>query len=390
MIERCGDRQRKYDGLQKWPFYLIVESLPLMLQVSLFFFACGLSRYMASINTPVASVLVTLTLLGILFYLGIAIAGASSYECPFQTPVSAPLRSLWTKIMPCLRVLLKVPQVGRLFRFPGLDIRRRRPSPTIHEVPRSPISPDPQPTIPWFAPGELATIQRRNTIDTRCVSWFLRNITDPEALDTAIRLAGTILWFEDGTDVKPVYEMIITTFHACFGSDGEVYPGSKDRAYYSGRAILWIHSLALCESEESARVFALPTTNQEYTASDDDLSHLLSIHSSMLDGRPFTSQLRHCTENPSHLRWVSSVLLRLSWATLPVPDLDFRGLTFFMSIARDTPDAMHNGLLAYCSFLGSPVEEAVLKIQDKSCDLHLFLLSRCLCHCPLAIGWNKP
>lgn len=34
VIERCGDRQRKCDGLQKWPFYFFVESLPVMLQVS--------------------------------------------------------------------------------------------------------------------------------------------------------------------------------------------------------------------------------------------------------------------------------------------------------------------------------------------------------------------
>jgi len=51
---------------------------------------------MASINTPVASVLVTLTVLGALFYLGIIIVGAPSYECPFQTLVSTGLHRIWT------------------------------------------------------------------------------------------------------------------------------------------------------------------------------------------------------------------------------------------------------------------------------------------------------
>ena len=36
MIEHCGDRQRKFDGLQKWLFHLFIDSLPLMLPVALF------------------------------------------------------------------------------------------------------------------------------------------------------------------------------------------------------------------------------------------------------------------------------------------------------------------------------------------------------------------
>ena len=95
MIERCGDRQRKCDGLEKWPLHLFVESLPVMLQVSLLLLACGLCRHMWSVNTSVAYILITLTSLGVLFYLGIAIAGMSSYACPFQTPASINLRSLW-------------------------------------------------------------------------------------------------------------------------------------------------------------------------------------------------------------------------------------------------------------------------------------------------------
>ena len=46
MIERCGDRQRKFDGLNKWPFRLFIESLPIMLQIALVLLTCGLSRYM--------------------------------------------------------------------------------------------------------------------------------------------------------------------------------------------------------------------------------------------------------------------------------------------------------------------------------------------------------
>ena len=106
MIERCGDRQRKCDGLKKWPFHLFVESLPVMLQIALLLLVCGLCRHMWSINTTVAGVLITLTVLGVLFYIGIVVAGTSSYKCPFQTPASLVLRRLWKKIGPHVTAVL--------------------------------------------------------------------------------------------------------------------------------------------------------------------------------------------------------------------------------------------------------------------------------------------
>jgi len=86
---------------------------------------------------------------------------------------------------------------------------------------------------PWMAPEDLFIICRMNTDDVRRVSWILRNITDPEAL------ADTIRWFYDGINVDPPpYDLIVATFKACFNPTRRVYPGSRDRAYYSGRAMM--------------------------------------------------------------------------------------------------------------------------------------------------------
>ena len=46
MIQRRGDRQRKFDGLKKWPFRFFIESPPVITQIALLLFSCGLSRYM--------------------------------------------------------------------------------------------------------------------------------------------------------------------------------------------------------------------------------------------------------------------------------------------------------------------------------------------------------
>jgi hypothetical protein len=97
MVDRCADRQRKIDGLERWPFRLFIESLPVMLQIALLLLSCGLSQYVWSVNISVARVVISFTVLGVIFYLGIVIAGISSYECPFQTPASTTLRALRNK-----------------------------------------------------------------------------------------------------------------------------------------------------------------------------------------------------------------------------------------------------------------------------------------------------
>ena len=88
MVERCGDRQCKFDGLEKWQFRLFIESLPVMLQIALLLLTCGLSRYVWSVNVFVACIIISFTAFGFLFYIGIVVAGTSSYGCPFQTPAS--------------------------------------------------------------------------------------------------------------------------------------------------------------------------------------------------------------------------------------------------------------------------------------------------------------
>ena len=416
MIERCGDRQRKCDGLKRWPFHLFVESLPIMLQIALFLLASGLCRYMASINIPVAGVLTGLTVLGALFYIGVVIAGASSYDCPFQTPGSVAVHSLWTNIGPQLtpsilpivtalynlgevircritRIAMRLPQVNirhhshrvlekiqlRILRVglrlprTGLNVRRRPLLPTAQEDPNSATS---QEIDPWLTSKDLATIRTTSANDARCVSWILRSITDQDALDTAIRLAGTIRWFEEGTDIEPPYDFIVSTFTACFDSDAMVYPGSRDRAYYSGRAILWIHTLAMCKSEEFARAFPLLTTEYAAPDHDHDLANLLHVNKIVFSNHHLMClpSIRRCTL--SHSQWISNLLLHLAWAkrnTLSFCLVD--GAVHFTYKVTASMDTILSHLLTWCIFLGSDVEEEALKVQDKSCELTCFCSS---------------
>ena len=75
--------------------------------------------------------------------------------------------------------------------------------------------------------------------------------------------------------------------------------------------------------------------------------------------------------NPSHSELISNLLLHLVWANRTVLDVNFiRRCVLFM----DSVDNPSNRLLAWCIFLGSDVEEEVLKVQDKSCEISALAL----------------
>jgi len=450
-IERCGDRQRKCDGLKKWPFHLFVESLPLMLQLALLLLACGLCKHMAFINTAVANVLIAFTILGALFYVGIVIVGTSSYECPFQTPVSFALRTIWKTAKPymitlqavigiatsllwlpvlttlghwweviqcqILHVALWLPSITQWHNSGDPPLPTAYPPPphptsllaSLHNVwesiqcrilraalhlpqIQSSLAPVNLPTSLWLTPAALATLHSTNANDVRCTSWILWNITDPEALDAAIRLAATIHWFEDGLNVEPPYDQIVSTLKGCFDSNGKVYPGSRDRAYYSAQAVLWIHICAMCVSEKFAERFPLPAISWNTASLDPDLSVLLYNYrdtetSAVIDGMYFIST--SCT--PACLQWTSNALLHLSWAQQNVPGI-FNEVSPYYSKGdmRSIPlNVVLNHLLTLCIFLNYPIGQELLRIQDKSYVVSFTSLLNLLTQLPLSDRFNQ-
>ena len=92
-IERSQNRQRKLDGIVTWHFEYMMGSLLLMLQVALLMLGCALSRYLWDVDATVASVVLSITSFGVLFYLFTIIAGAASVSCPYQSPGSYALHS---------------------------------------------------------------------------------------------------------------------------------------------------------------------------------------------------------------------------------------------------------------------------------------------------------
>ena len=388
MIERCRNRQRKCDGLGRWKLDMIVGSLLILLQAALLLLACGLCLYTWTINTSVARVLIGLTTLTALLYLWIAIVGTLSYNCPFQTPVSFMLRylmnapvsrnisSIISKLASLRAHQARNQNVRSLLRRQSLqtttsleDVQVRRPE-------------------SWLTPGDRDIVYL-DIIDARCVSWILKKITDPEALDAAVRLAGAIRWFDRWIPDHPPYGLIACMFDECFDSTGKLCSGSRDKAYYYGQAMVWTHTLAMCKSEEFASTFGLP--NVRYTApnTDPDLEHLLLVNDPSINNR-FVHLLRvNKQHTPSHSEWASNILLHLAWANRTRLDFEFILDRITGMLETTVPlSAALNRLLVWCILLGWPVEEEALGVQDKSYGIPCFQPSSCSrCSSPV-VTWN--
>jgi hypothetical protein len=430
MVERCGDRQRKLDGLEKWPFRLFIESLPVMLQIALLLLSCGLSRYVWSVNISVARVVISFTVLGVIFYLGIVIAGTSSYECPFQTPASTALRALGGKrTTQRLLASLSPPRVISFVFIAWRDFQQWLAS-GYRRTHDAVVNPRPwrislstisgmaanvghqtlilllrvdralgnakqkmvqgfrrckraillsithedagnrphalQPRYGLLVPvRNIASLRERNADNARCVCWIIRNIADPEAIDSAIRLAGTIRWFDGDVDVDPPFDFIVSTFEACFDPARKPYPGMSDRAYFSGRTILRIAMTARSRSRECASKYPIPHDYDHYYIEDinKDLYCVLHWLSSWRDtARDLDPSSLGST--PAHSMWMSNLHTDITRAD---PE-HFPRIT--LPTTKDTAPPSHatdaDVVLSWYIYLGGPVQEETFWADDKS------------------------
>jgi len=458
MAERCGDRQRKFDGLEKWPFRLFIESLPIMLQIVLLLLACGLSRYVWSVDTSVARIVIFFTALGFFFYIGIVAAGASSYECPFQTPASIGLRDLkdsaatqkllarmsplkifsfvyafWGSIWQGINsISLRVYDIAR---YPlSWEISLSRVASGIHGttmrvrdqtiillrridqalgnakhtlaqrvqrigstglLPTTAEDAYNQPDVPGNGTGLLVRVwnleaqQKQNMDNARCVCWVLRNITDSEAIDSAIRLAGSIRWFDGDPDHNPPFDLIVSTFEACFDSTKQLYSGMRDRAYFSARAILQINLGARTRYRECTSKYPIPEVSLNISQHiDPDLHHIIRmLGRNFHSDRPILDFPRAGANTHNHLLWMSNLFVDL---TCIGPNPILGSYESYLSAAITNHRAtISNILLMWYILLGGYVEEETFWAFDKSyaTDISTFLSAYLILHV-LVILWK--
>jgi len=301
---RCRDRQRKCDALDRWPFQLFIDVLPLLLYVSLLLLGTGLAMSMTAFEMVSADSVKIFTVIGVVIYITFVIFGAVSSDSPFQTSASATIRMVFGNLLltfPSLeeifiearKKLSRWIQFGRVPQLLPITIRDLRTR--------------------WAGSQDvdlyLGSLRDTNADDAHCVSWVLKNVTDREAVDAALQLAGTVQWFEDGCNSNPPYGFIVSTFESCFDDTKSLDPKMRDRAYFSATAILQVHISALSKPEKNTSNYRVPRVHRIDTSNmDDDFKLVLRILASVRQEYFPPSLLPDIT--PRNALWISGLLLR--------------------------------------------------------------------------------
>ena len=264
-IERSQNRQRKLDGIVAWYFNHVLESLPLMLQAALLLLGCALSKYLWEIDITVASVVVGATFFGILFYAFIAIAGAASESCPYQTPWTNIIRRLFYLLaknsglywITCrewggldkrgiiVAILLYPIALPFLFVFDVVGAAFCSLTALVHKV------------HGWlFGTSTLPEqmLDHQATLDFRCILWMLQTSLDKTINVSTLRFLGTILPFSGPSSVfNSVIAMdCFKRFLSCFVTDGlMVSHGSEQLVETSAMCFLCTFSYLLVSEPTS-------------------------------------------------------------------------------------------------------------------------------------------
>ena len=347
--DKSRDRQKKIDGLEGWHFRLVIESLPVMLQVALLLLGCALSKYLWAINCTVAGFILAFTVFGVASYTFFTLAASLSYDCPYQTPLSTIIRacvkyigqghSTLARSLQSLigsfttiysRSAVNLRQILGRLRSSAQGVLRsfNHAAALPRETPQIPLAVVTEPTRIF----EDIRIDRDGCkVDARCIAWVLYSTTDSDVIYSTVRFAADTIWYpEIATAISP--QILANLFFDCL-LDGQVIPDKSEHATSIGMAlasVLSIHLSVEPESEGLNGVCRRITSDiQSGTTSEPILELVIEIlklvvqtPSPVSDGHIAHSLLYGTPQHLSttHKLWLSRVMLQTVWRWRRVHD----------------------------------------------------------------------
>jgi len=255
--DKSRDRQRKLDGFEKWHFRLVIESLPVMLQLALLLLGCALSRYLWTISHTVAGVLIGVTLIGVTSYLFLSLAATLHYDCPYQTPPSILTRRIIRYLTDSdvgfvrslrlfIALLPSVKNIGRIFGRLRSGICGVLEGfgciPAIsREAEHVPLATIVAPSTRIF--GNISIGWDVCRADVRCISWVLDSSTDADVIFSTVRFAADMVWYPEIVGALSPH-ILAGHFLDCL-LDGRVIPGKSEHASSIGMALTSVLSAHL-------------------------------------------------------------------------------------------------------------------------------------------------
>ena len=251
--DKSRDRQRKLDGFEKWNFHLVIESLPVMLQLALLLLGCALSQYLWTISRTVAGVIAAITLFGVTSYVFLTLAATLCYNCPYQTPPSILTRAI-IRYLTCSDVALARSLRSFFASFtPIRNLRQvlRRLRSGVRAILRSlggaSVVAEGTEDIPLAVVMAPPTWDFKEIsidwADARCISWILDSTTDTDVIFSTVRFAADTIWHPEIAGALSPHVLVDLLFDCLV--DGRVIPGKSEHASSIGMALASVLSTRL-------------------------------------------------------------------------------------------------------------------------------------------------
>lgn len=333
-IDRSRHRELRMRGMITWHFKLIMECLPLTMQISLLLLGYALTRYVWDLSKTVASVVAAFTSFGLVSYLFIIFAGTRWQTCPFQTPISLLLRFAWATLQ-------------RQGRWSAMDsewwfglVRLNRSSESyVSAVSRMSVDEE---SMTYFEVGNDED-EAPDTSDFNCISTMFRLASTSDAIVAVTEFIPEIVWSSKAPMVPllQVYQSLRGSFQ--FLKDGTVYirPGMKDQAYSSAKALAHLRVQRSCADilDDTPFVTSGLQPMLRYRSDEDGnlTSSLRLIDAIFNDDRKIPWE--EFTFNTPHYCWLSHILRCRAWYMLRTGKrlpVDIHGFVRY-SLARDPP-----------------------------------------------------
>ena len=256
-VEKSRDRQRKLDGFKKWHFQLVIESLPVMLQLALLLLGCALTQYLWTINRTIAGVILAFTVFGITSYALFTLAGTFHYNCPYQTPLSILIRTVIRRLtqtdsafVHLLRPLISSLPSGKDIRqfigylLSGLcqGLRCFHRGSTVEDgvehIAQAVVI---MPPTRIFEDVSVDWLVCKG--DSRCIWWVLDYTTDTDVIFSTARFAADTIWYPEIAGVVSP-DVLSNLFFDCFLNQ-QVIPGKLEHVTAVGMALASVLSTRL-------------------------------------------------------------------------------------------------------------------------------------------------
>jgi len=328
LIDRSRHRELRMRGMIAWRFKLIMECLPLVMQLSLLLLGYALARYVWDLSRTVSAVITTFTAFGLLFYLFIVFAATVWKTCPFQTPISLGFRHILSLV--------------KQHQHPRLREVRERLSGAVHfrklnesyvtatfersideelEVDSGALSDTLTPVSMTVNPGED---ESSLSSDTNCISTMFQFASGSEAIVAVTGFIPEVNWATNIRRVPllEVYHSLAQSFE--FLKDGRVVvrPGMREQAYGSAKALLHLRVQRLCAgARDDARIATqeLGLLLGYRSKVDHELESTLRVLDAVFNGDKEIPWEEFVFNDP-HCCWLSHILRCRAWVILRTRD----------------------------------------------------------------------